>query len=609
MKPLFRSAVALAAICSTHAFADVCNPLSRDTCALPFPSDYWSVADASSPTGRTLDAPDTLLREEVLAQLPAADGFTPSQIFAGASGFSAASAVLFEFPNAPDAATLPKDGGNAVIAWNLTRNEPLEIRAQISEYASSDKVNGNANMIEIYPLARWPYGDRIVVAVTDQLNVPNDLARVAGACSIASGAAASYCSELGSALAQAGLSTMQARNATLFTVRDRSDVLGTMRQLIDTTWQRPHGVRNIKVTYNLLAGDNKAALVTGEIRLDSYRQKNGTGNIDVNAAPKDYWAKFRLTLPDQARDGGAPVAFYAHGLGLLKESDLLVSGMNAQLGIATFAIDFPNHGSRNDADGGYVLANLQTENIATVVGMVNQAPLDFAAAHRALVTELADLDVVGKPSWRRWCWTCADGSNDLDTSRVIMQGTSLGGVLGATYASLGYDLDAALFHVTGVGVTSILSGSILWDQFFASLIPSEANGAEALLLRAAVQHSLDYGDAINFIDLMPAPDVARAPRPLMIITGNGDNLVTNDSSVAAARLAQLPIVGEQLYPMPGVPVQADYTANGSGLRHYEPLLFGVNFGDLIVNATGHVIFFRPEAIAEQKDWMTRFFLQ
>src|SRR5690606_8359596 len=228
MNPLFRSAVALAAICSTHAFADVCNPLSRDTCALPFPSDYWSVADAGSPTGRTLDAPDNLLREEVLAQLPAADGFTPSQIFAGSSGFSAASAVLVEFANAPDASSLPKDGGNAVIAWNLTRNEPLEIRAEISAYARSDKVNGNANVVEIYPLTRWPYGDRIVVAVTDQLAVADDLARVAGDCSVASGAAATYCNELTNSLAQAGLSAMQARNATLFTVRDRSDVLGTM---------------------------------------------------------------------------------------------------------------------------------------------------------------------------------------------------------------------------------------------------------------------------------------------------------------------------------------------------------------------------------------------
>lgn len=67
------------------------------------------------------------------------------------------------------------------------------------------------------------------------------------------------------------------------------------------------------------------------------------------------------------------MAFYAHGLGLLKESDLLVAGMNAELGMATFAIDFPNHGSRNNADGGYVLSNLQTENIATVVGMVNHS--------------------------------------------------------------------------------------------------------------------------------------------------------------------------------------------------------------------------------------------
>src|SRR5690554_4853140 len=214
MKSLIRTSLLASALITTPALADVCNPLSRQTCALPFPSDHWSVSNSSSPTGRTLLAPDTLLRADVLAQLPAQDGFTPSQIFNGSSGFSAASAVLFEFPAA---AAVPADGGQTVIAWNLTRQQPIPVRAAFNDYARSNKVNGSANVLEIFPLDRWPYGDRILVAVTDQLAI-NDNFRVAGQCTDSS---TSYCQELLNGLGSAGLAAAQVRNATMFTVRDR----------------------------------------------------------------------------------------------------------------------------------------------------------------------------------------------------------------------------------------------------------------------------------------------------------------------------------------------------------------------------------------------------
>lgn len=597
-------------LASATAGAGPCNPLSRDTCAVPYPSDYWAERDATSATGVTLRVPDDVIRPELLAQLPTDRGFSPEGIFSGASGFSAASAVIFEFDAAPETGAVPGDGGNAVIAWNLTRGQPVAIRAGVSEYAASDSVSAPSHAMEVFPGDRWAYGERILVAVTEELPVPGDVHTVASLCRDhrPGSREAAHCADLTRQLARAGLSPGQARAATVFTVRDRDEATGPMRDAVRDTWQRPHSVRNLDTRYFLLRGD-VVARVTGEVRLDSYRRDGGTGVVDFDAEPRDYWTGFRLTLPKAAKSGSVPVVLYAHGLGLNKESDSLVTSMNAGLGLATFSIDFPNHGERADRDGGGVLTNLDPRSLPTQVGMMTQATLDFAGAHKALRTALADIDVLGQPTWWRWCWTCADGTADIDSSRVLMMGTSLGGVLGSTYASLSPDLDGALFHVTGVGITSILSGSILWDGLFSGLVPEAANGSEALMLRGAVQQSLDQGDAINFVDLMRHPDQPRAPRPLMILSGAGDSLVPNDSTVAAARLAELPLVGEKLYDMPGVPEAADYDAGGFGVRHYPPLTIGISLGDFINDATAHGIFLRREAVADQQDWMRRFFLQ
>jgi hypothetical protein len=610
MPRLIESAVITAVLALPFgAFADSCNPTSRATCAVPFPSDFWAQPDANSATGVRLDVPDDVVRPELLSQLPTDGGFSPAKIFADATGFSAASAVVFEFNGEPDAATLPKDGGNAVLAWNLTRGQPVDVRAAVSDYAQSGSVSTPADAIEIFPRDRWGWGDRILVAVTDQLAVVNDGETVAGLCAdeATGSAGADYCNELMSGLAAAGLPASQTRAATLFTVRDQDNATGRMQQAVNDTWQADHAVRNLDTRYFLARGD-VVARVTGEVRLDNYRRDNNTGIVDFDAEPEDYWTSFRLTLPKAAKSGSVPVVFYAHGLGLNKESDALVNQMNAGLGLATFSIDFPNHGDRNDQDGGYVLTNLNPESLPTQVGMMTQATIDFAGAHKALKTALAEVDVLNKPDWWRWCWACSDGTPDIDPSQVMMMGTSLGGVLGSTYATLSPDLDAALFHVTGVGISSILSDSVLWDLMFSGLMPEAANGAEALMLRGAVQQTLDYGDAINFLDQMRTPQQPRPPRPLMIITGAGDSLVTNDSSVAAARLAELPIVGEQLYDMPGVMAQNDYGPEGFGIRHYPPLTYPVSLGDFIDNATGHVIFLRGSAMEDQEEWIERFFL-
>lgn len=595
------------------ALSQNCNPTSTNTCLAPFPSNFWADADTNSPTGVSLNLSNDVLPTAVLDQLPQQDGYTAEQIFNGSSGFSAASSVIFEFADTLDADSLPANGGNAVIAWDVTRQQAVDIRALVSEYARSDKVKSATQNIEIFPEGRWAFGHTILVVVTNELGIPQT-STIDQRCSASNqeAKAAAYCNELLTAINQAGLSASNINNATLFTVRDRQELLTPMRNTLDTVWNNDHPVRKIKVFHNFYTSSAVGAWIEGEIRIDNYRINNGTGPVDFNKAPSEQWVPFNLAVPRSAQDKPAPVAMYFHGITASKNEDSSVKDDNAELGMATFSISFPNHGDRAKADGGTVLSNIKTEKIGTFAGMIQQNTFDFASAHRALMDHLSDIDVISKPSWYRWCWACADGKADLDTSQIMIQGTSLGGVLGLTYTSLGENIHGGIFRVTGAGVTSILSESALWDLYFNKIMPSEANGTEALVLRAMIQHDLDFGDSINYADLLRQPDQPRAARPILVTTGEDDTIVTNPSSVSLAKVLDLAVIGNQHFDMPNVRNANDYEDDGFGLRqHKSPAVLPEPIGS-IFSLNGNIVhnysYKTPEAKADQKEWIERFYL-
>lgn len=600
--------IALFSVLATQAAPTLanpaCNPLTLITCGLPFPSDYWVETDSNSPTGVTVSLSEDVLRPEVAEQLPTESGISVEQVFNGASGFSAASAVVFEFANAPDESTLPKYGDGVVLALDLTTGQQLDVRTQVNHYARGRKVSAPSDVLEVFPLERWPFGHTVAVVVTKAMALEGENSDYEQLKNQATEAEAQpYLSRLDDAITQLGLEQDDVWSATLFTVRDRGEVLDPIRNLVNRTFEAEHPVRNLQVRYKSYFS-RRAALVTGELMTHNYRQENGVGLVDFDGDYAEQWIPFRLTLPRAARnDGSVPVAFYAHGLGAAKEMDLLVADMNAGLGIATFSVDFPNHGARSNADGGYVFNNLHIDRLSRVVGMMTQNNIDFAAAHKALIG-LSDLDVVGKWRWGG-CWQCADGIPDLDTSRVFMEGTSLGGVLGSAYAALAPELEGAIFHVSGVGVTSILGGSALWELAFSNLEPSAATGAEALLLKGAVQQLLDYGDPINYVDLMRYPDNGRPIRPLYVLSGEGDNIVPNDSSIAMARLVGMPLVGTPLYEMPGVEQTETYDELGFGISQLPPLAADLEFliGSLLTDASAHISFMWTETARRSKVWI------
>ncbi|MBJ7329798.1 MAG: hypothetical protein JHC95_07875 [Solirubrobacteraceae bacterium] len=591
-----RASLALAvaaAACASSApasAAETCNPLSAKTCLAPFPSDIWMANDPSSPTGKRANVQDDLLRPRLLEQMPAQDGITPRGIFGGASGFSAGMGAVFEFTQRQ--APVPPDGGDVVTAYDLTAGERVPIHAFLSTHARNPIVvaGKQSNVLRVFPRARWAFGHRIVIAVSTRMGLDEPAIAQRAARVGSGGAAAAYVDDVRAGLQAAGLEEAGVRTATLFTVRDRAEVVDATQRLMDDTSSRPHETRFVRL-HREFATPWAAGIVTGQVRVDNYRTREGRGPVDFSGKTrKDQWLPFQLTLPRSARTRPAPVVIYAHGITAQKETDLAVSQMNAELGLATISIDWPNHGARARADGGYILSLLSPHKMGTLSGLFNQATIDLTGLYRAIQT--LELDVI------------RDGRPDLDTSSISMQGTSLGGVLGANFAALSPKLDFVDFHVAGLGISNVIAQTALWNGF-GFIMPRGRTGTEDAVLQAAVQQALDPSDGVNTLDYVRHPRPGQSRKPMFLLLGNADSLMPNASSVAMANLADLPLIGPELFPMPGIRKTADFDPDGYGVRQL-PLPIGRLPIAELGEATGHFVFLTPAAIEQQMRFLRRF---
>ena len=281
---------------------------------------------------------------------------------------------------------------------------------------------------------------------------------------------------------------------------------------------------------------------------------------------------------------------------------LTVSFTNAKNGIATIAIDQPNHGSRAKHDGGNIFEILKPEKFTRLSGMVAQSTLDMSSLLIAIKTSLSSLDITpsGKAWWHEHWYSGGMNTPDIDTEQIFYEGTSMGGVLGTTFAASGEGLKGAFLQVSGVGISNILTHSILFKTFgFENLIPDNASAGEAALFIQLLQQEFDKADAINFAHYIKSPIHGRSPRNLVVQYGLGDEVVFNSATEALAEIVDLPLITPSLMDIAHLRTSSQYE-EGYGLVQNKPLL---PTKGLLDNIFGHISFVRPSATKALKLWI------
>jgi hypothetical protein len=538
-----------------------CAVAAARSCALPFPSDEFTVADPSTATGRRVEIPDALFPASVLRRL--GPGTSPSEAVAAADGFSAVTPIMFEFTEPVRPASLPRDGGDVLAVFDLTTGERVPIRTEVP--AEAVRHGAPDTIVTAWPLTRFEFGHTYIARVSDALRTHAG-APVPAATGLAR-RSDPHVSSLQADLRKvegdrwAGDAWESLRSATRFTVRSESNATSELDRMVEVVRSSDHPLRGVTVAPPVLIPE-AAAVVTGEVRIDDFRDEHGVARADHGA--RDAWVKFVLVLPRHAAGAdGAPVVIYGHGLTASKETMLFTAATNAEQGLATIGIDVPNHGDRQAGQGGYLLDIATSMQLGRLASMPLQGIVDHVSLLMAVQDHVGSLELI-VPAWLD---RPSSPAVALDTDTILYEGTSMGGVLGAAFVALAPEIDGAFLQVAGSGIADTIFHSVLW-ALFMGVVPSGATAGDAYALMGGATMLLDHADNTNLLGR-----IADRGTPVFLAYGVSDGVVRNEMSDRMISLLDLPLVGDQLTGI-GVPFRStgvdEVPEDGHGVAQLWP---------------------------------------
>jgi len=556
-----------------------CTTQTTYTCALPFPSNEFSYPDTTSPTAIRVDINDSVMPAERLALLP--QSVRPAVVLNGRDGFSPLSAAMFELSAQVPVDDLVAQPQQWVHAYSIDTGEAIDVVVSRSPLNDSAGFSWGP-VVEVYPATRFPFGERIVIAIAmpDNTSVPvayQSQTRVLNADAL-------------QLLQRHGVAADAVIATTEYTIASRASVVSEHQRAQAAIAAYEPEVRWGKTTY--FSKGDVAAWVRGEVKLADFRGADGLVDVDNDAIANAKWIPFDLYLPRSATTTPAPVMIYGHGVIAIRATAFFVYPQNAAHGIATLAIDQPNHGSRARIDGYNVFDLLRPDRMQRGLGMVMESAFDLHGLLTALEHRMSSLDML--PQRGLWSTPDGDGRPDLDVTRVLFAGTSMGGVLGSGFAAFDDRLDGAYLQVPGTGITHVMTHSSFWELLgFKNLISPEFSAGETAFTVSLAQHVLDMVEGA-----MNAESFNRDTKPLFIQYGLDDAVAINESAFALGKLAGLNLNPPVLREVPAFAVntQSDPLMGMAQVEPSAPSGWMHGF-------TAHLTFVKPEALAIYEQWL------
>ena len=446
-----------------------CDLHDATRCALPWPSNTFTVPDAATETG---------LRVAVTSEaLPVDDD--PSFLNLS-DGFSRASGVVVGFEESVDpdavswdpAASLSAESTLQVI--NIQPDHPLQgqrvaFRTEWRDLSTS--FDKRFLLIGRPVQVMAPNADHVAV-VLDSVGTRTRPREVEVALGLVEpetdyeALRAGYWVPIVDALVDAGVDIDRVVRVTEFTTRSAGDPTHRMHHMMDVLDQ---GVSGLSVTVDSIVTEPSAgvaAIVRGRLEgAPSFVTPDGHLALDADGLPEVIGTtgiEFRISLP--ATEGDYHVALYGHGTG----GDVNDPAFDDELGaagIAKLALRFD--GWTGD-DFVFTLVNFATflDGSARSTAGLMQALAGGTVLVTALDGVLGELvtadTIAGTPN-------PAAGRRPL-TDDVVWLGGSMGGTMGAVMVSADPRLQTAVLNVPGAGWTHMVPYSLLYSSGMESIM-------------------------------------------------------------------------------------------------------------------------------------------
>jgi len=578
-------------------------------CLLPFPDDYYTRPDPTSPTGRRVDLQTPGMPANVFGQHIDATPYNASD------GFSQGATIVLKVPGIDTAADVRATGatpinhigryrkGNApvvVIDTATGKRWPIwvEIDSTVSDPAKA--------ALEIHPAVNFASGHRYIVALRHLRNAAGEEIEAPAAFryyrdEVPSSqpeinARRQHFREIFQRLQRSGINRRDLYLAWDFTAasdRNNSARELAMRdsafaQLGDTNLAdgAPQGSAP---AFQVTSVENEpnpgqiARRVKGTFTVPCYLfpscAPGGTFLLGPDGTPTQtgvWQANFDCIVPASVTSGPAGAgrpSLYGHGL--FGSASEVASAPQRELaqahGIVTCATD--EIGMSQSDIPVTILALQDLSRFPAIPDRLQQGLLDELYLGRLMISSSG---LTTSPAFHQ-DGTLASGSV-INTSELFYNGNSQGGIMGGALTAVAPDFTRASLGVPAMNYSVLLPRSVDFDQFAQVLYPSYPDETARPLVLDLLQMLWDRGEPNGYAHRMtddPLPNTP--PHQLLMDVAFGDHQVTDYQADVEARTIGAAAHRPVLYPgrwpdtdvLWNVPTIRRYPYTGSAIYYWD----------------------------------------
>lgn len=582
-----------------------CDPLDPSECLYPFPSDHFTVEDATSDTGRRVN-----FARESMPQNTTAVRVDPTE-WNRNDGFSPGPMILARIPGVDLEMT-----GAALISdlrASLDPSAPIVlVHAESGERQLVwAELDANANPIStqstiLRPGANLRSGERYIVAMRNIRDASGAPIEPAPAFRVYRDRIASFVAAVEarrpamervfSDLDRAGISRDDLYLAWDFTVASKRNLSERLLHIRDDAFAELGAASpSFQITSVSDQHDSKILRrVFGTYEVPLYITNDGLPGARLNyevANPLDelpsrvadatYTANFLCVIPRSASadgssaDAPARISLYGHGLlgshretgashvaDMANNHNFIFCGTDA-IGMAEDDADFDNP----PPWVGRILADFSL--FPTLPDRMHQGILNTLFLGRLM---LHPDGLASDPLFRG----SEDDSSFLDSSELFYDGNSQGGILGGAIAAVSQDLRRAVLGVPGMNYSTLLRRSVDFDQFLLLLSFTYVQSEHSLSI-ALIQMLWDRTDTNGHVRHITSDTYANTPaKKVLLHVAWGDHQVANVSAEVEARslgaAIHLPALNDDRHweddPFFGIP-EISYPHDGSAIVYWD----------------------------------------
>ena len=520
-----------------------CDSLDPNYCLFPFPSNVYTTADATTPTGRRLALATSSLPVSSGGTMVETDGFTTFDGFAG--GLPG----MVHMPGA----TIKGLAGPLSIERSVTTESPtivldVETGELVPHFAELDMSHADdaRRILIIRPVvrprdgARYIFAVRHVVDASDQMLAPSpafaalrDRTPFPDDPSI--DARRPLYVDIFERLADVGVPREDLQLAWDYTVASAENTTGRLLHIRDDALAQV-GAAGPAYTIKSITEDchdNIALCVEGEMTVPLYLDKPEAGGrmiLDGQGMPTQNGTTaypFTVLIPKSAFV--APSRPVAYGHGLLGARDQVGSqafrDFAEQYNYILFAVDWIGMAGDDYLNIVSILTYGTLHDFQSVVDRGQQGILNFMLATRLMLGDFGgdpQLVYQGKPA-------------QFDTSAAHYFGNSQGGIFGGSLMAVQVDVTRGMLGVPGQPYNLLLNRSVDFGDFFTVLRNTYPDPIDLQVVLALIQTMWERSEPSGYTHHIRQPLPNTPAHEVLLNVAIGDHQVSTLGAHVMAR--------------------------------------------------------------------------